>query len=251
MERGFSVASISSRISSIPFLSIPFLLVASAIVAWMLWNRPATLLASTSQLPKSQAVQTGKSANGPSNPEVTGSTNPSNSQATPVTTDPNLLVLAAVRQAVWGPAISCRVQQTTKAFGQQSLLIGEMKSEPIASSPMRRLRYTARVAVGDTAFDLLQVSDGRMLWTRSTPNAPPKRIILDQVLQSIPSSLQYPDTRPEVHLLLAVGGQAELLRGLYHRYNWYKAVSGKINGNDVWQLVGRMRTEPKIGRAHV
>jgi hypothetical protein len=77
---------------------------------------------------------------------------------------------------------------------------------------MRRLRYTARVAVGETAFDLLQVSDGRMMWTHSSPNAPPKRIILDQVLQSIPSSLQYPDTRPDIHLLLAVGGQAELAR---------------------------------------
>ena len=166
------------------------------------------------------------------------------SNVSPVATDPNQLVLAAVRQAVWGPSIACRVQQTTKAYGQQALWIGEFKSEAVSTSPMRRIRYTARIAVGATAFDFIQVSDGRILWTQGGPSGAPKRIILDQVLQSIPSGLQYPDSRPEIHLMLAVGGQAELLRGLYHRYNWYKAVSGKIAGADVWQLVGRLRTEP-------
>lgn len=176
---------------------------------------------------------------------TTTNTSATNTSATnTVATDPNQLVLAAVRQAVWGPSIACRVQQTTKAYGQQALWIGEFKSEALATTPMRRLRYTARVAVGETAFDFVQVSDGRILWTQSSQSGAPKRIILDQVLQNIPSGLQYPDSRPDVHLMLAVGGQAELLRGLYHRYNWYKAVSGKIAGTDVWQLVGRLRTEP-------
>jgi len=242
MEKRFSVASILKAVASLPVL-----LAASLLVAWMLWNRPANLMASAepvflppSPAPKDTQVPEGSVQSSPSSVPSSGSSE----AITPVTTDPNQLVLAAVRQAVWGPSIYCRVQQTTNAYGQRALLIGELKSEALSNSPMRRLRYTARVAVGETAFDLLQVSDGRMMWTRSSPNAPPKRIILDQVLQSIPSSLQYPDTRPEVHLLLAVGGQAELLRGLYHRYNWYKAVSGKIGGADVWQLVGRLRTEP-------
>lgn len=264
METRFSLASIFKLAGSPPVLLLALLLAAG-----VLWNRSDRLLASPAlpfpaatfpaatfpaaagtQLPPKQSAPT-PLPNDPTNrlpspspsPSV-GSTGGSSDAITPVTTDPNQLVLAAVRQAVWGPSIYCRVQQTTNVYGQRALLIGELKSEALSNSPMRRLRYTARVAVGETAFDMLQVSDGRMMWTKSSPNSPPKRIILDQVLQSIPSSMQYPDTRPEVHLLLAVGGQAELLRGLYHRYNWYKAVSGKIGGADVWQLVGRLRTEP-------
>lgn len=241
MDPRFSVASIFKTVASLPVL-----IAVSILVAWMLWNRPETSMASgqtetVARNPAQKAsISTESFQNGPA-PEPSSDTSDS---ITPVTTDPNQLVLAAVRQAVWGPSIYCRVQQTTNVFGQRALLIGDLKSEALANSPMRRIRYSARVAVGETAFDLLQVSDGRMMWTSSSPNAPPKRIILDQVLQSIPSSLQYPDSRPEVHLLLAVGGQAELLRGLYHRYNWYKAVSGRIGGADVWQLVGRLRTEP-------
>ncbi|MEK0425528.1 MAG: hypothetical protein RJB11_1619 [Planctomycetota bacterium] len=234
MDPRFSVASIFKAVASLPVL-----MASCVLVAWMLWNQPDESMAfgqSVSTLP----LPTPKTPQVPEGPLQ----EPSSGTIVPVTTDPNQLVLAAVRQAVWGPSIYCRVQQTTNVFGQRALLIGELRSEALSNSPMRRLRYTARVAVGETAFDLLQVSDGRMMWTRSSPNAPPKRIILDQVLQSIPSSLQYPDTRPDIHLLLAVGGQAELLRGLYHRYNWYKAVSGKIAGADVWQLVGRLRTEP-------
>ena len=264
METRFSLASIFKLAGSPPVLLLALLLAAG-----ILWNRSDRLLASPAltfpastfpaatfpdaagtPLPPKQSAPT-PLPNDPTNrlpspspSPFVGSTGGSSDAITPVTTDPNQLVLSAVRQAVWGPSIYCRVQQTTNIYGQRALLIGELKSEALSNSPMRRLRYTARVAVGETAFDLLQVSDGRMMWTKSSPNSPPKRIILDQVLQSIPSSMQYPDTRPEVHLLLAVGGQAELLRGLYHRYNWYKAVSGKIGGADVWQLVGRLRTEP-------
>ncbi|RLS74675.1 MAG: hypothetical protein DWH99_00585 [Planctomycetota bacterium] len=264
METRFSLASIFKLAGSPPVLLLALLLAAG-----ILWNRSDRLLASPAltfpastfpaatfpdaagtPLPPKQSAPT-PLPNDPTNrlpspspSPLVGSTGGSSDAITPVTTDPNQLVLSAVRQAVWGPSIYCRVQQTTNIYGQRALLIGELKSEALSNSPMRRLRYTARVAVGETAFDLLQVSDGRMMWTKSSPNSPPKRIILDQVLQSIPSSMQYPDTRPEVHLLLAVGGQAELLRGLYHRYNWYKAVSGKIGGADVWQLVGRLRTEP-------
>ncbi len=107
--------------------------------------------------------------------KITNSNPTTNNPATTnnVATDPNQLVLAAVRQAVWGPSIACRVQQTTKAYGQQALWIGEFKSEALATTPMRRLRYTARVAVGETAFDFIQVSDGRILWTQSTPSGAP------------------------------------------------------------------------------
>lgn len=243
MDQMFSVASIF-KFKGLSLTLATILLICLSLKTNLL---PIELLQAQSALGNTPPQINTQATTPKSPPEKITNSNPTtNNPATTnnVATDPNQLVLAAVRQAVWGPSIACRVQQTTKAYGQQALWIGEFKSEALATTPMRRLRYTARVAVGETAFDFIQVSDGRILWTQSTPSGAPKRIILDQVLQNIPSGLQYPDSRPEIHLMLAVGGQAELLRGLYHRYNWYKAVSGKIAGADVWQLVGRLRTEP-------
>lgn len=177
-------------------------------------------------------------------PQADGIPRTGDSDVTVVTTDPNQLVLAAVRQSVWGPSVACKVQQTSKAHGQQVVLLGDFKSEAVGTGRFRRFRLGVRLAVGETSFDLIQVSDGRMMWTQVGSDSPPRRVILDQVLQGIPNALQYSDARPEVHLMMAIGGQAELLRALYHRYNWYRAVGGKLAGADVWQLVGRLRTEP-------
>jgi hypothetical protein len=189
-------------------------------------NSPAP---STTANPRTQDLTTGKDRT---------------SEVTVVTTDPNQLVLAAVRQAVWGPSVSCKIQQTSKAYGQQAVLIGDFKSEGVGPERFRRFRYSVRIAVGETGLDFLQVSDGRMMWTQVGNESPLRRVILDQVFQSVPNAFQFADSRPDVNMIMAIGGQAELLRALYHRYNWYKAAGGKLGGNDVWQLVGRLRTEP-------
>jgi hypothetical protein len=166
------------------------------------------------------------------------------SDITVVTTDPNLLVLAAVRQAVWGAPVACKIQQSTKAYGQQCFLVGDFKS---AGQGTGQFRYSVRVASGETSFDLLQVSDGEQMWTQVGNDQAPRRVNLRQVRESVSYAMKVSDPRPEVNLVLAVGGQADLLRGLYHRYNWYKAVGGKLGGVDVWQLVGRIRTvTPKL-----
>lgn len=175
---------------------------------------------------------------------------PKESEITVVTTDPNLLVLAAVRQAVWGAPVACKIQQSTKAYGQQCVLVGDFKS---AGQGTGQFRYSVRVAVGETSFDLLQVSDGELMWTQVGNDEAPRRVNLRQVRESVSYAMKVSDPRPEVNLVLAVGGQADLLRALYHRYNWYKAVGGKLAGVDVWQLVGRIRTVPPklVGNAPI
>jgi hypothetical protein len=160
---------------------------------------------------------------------------------TVVTTDPNLLVLAAVRQAVWGSPVACKIQQTTNAYGQQCVMVGDFQS---AGQGTGQFRYSVRIASGETSFDLLQVSDGELMWTQVGIDEAPRRVNLRQVRESVSYAMKISDPRPEVNLVLAVGGQADLLRALYHRYHWYKAVGGKLAGLDVWQLVGRIRTIP-------
>jgi hypothetical protein len=167
--------------------------------------------------------------------------NASSIESTVVTTDPNQLVLSALHRAVWGPPIACKVHQKSQAYQQLVVVSGEYKA---AGTGTGQFRYTARVSSGDTTMDTVQVSDGRLMYTQIGEDEPPKRVIIDQVRQALGNAIFYADDRPEISIYLAIGGQAELLRNLYHRYNWYAAKAGKINGVDVWQLVGRLRTEP-------
>ncbi len=161
--------------------------------------------------------------------------------ATVVTIDPNQLVLNAIHQSVWGPAYACKVHQRSHAYEQQVVVSGEYKTSGIGTG---QFRYNARVSSGETTLDTLQVSDGRLMFTQVGLDDPPRRVNLDQVRQSLGGMIHHVGERPDVNFYLAVGGHPELLRSLYHRYFWYKAVAGPIRGVDVWQLVGRLRTEP-------
>ena len=161
--------------------------------------------------------------------------------ATVVTIDPNQLVLNAIHQSVWGPAYACNVHQRSHAYEQQVVVSGEYKTSGIGTG---QFRYNARVSSGETTLDTVQVSDGRLMFTQVGLDDPPRRVNLDQVRQSLGNMIHHVGERPDVNFYLAVGGHPELLRSLYHRYFWYKAVAGPIRGVDVWQLVGRLRTEP-------
>ena len=189
----------------------------------------------------------------PSLPTLTASSNRSletsangalGSATTVVTIDPNVLVLNAIHQAVWGPALACKVYQRSVAFDQQVIISGEYKTSGLGTG---QFRYNARVSSGETTVDKIQVSDGRLMFTQVGIDEPPQRVNLDQVRQSIGNAIHHASERPEVNFYLAVGGHPELLRNLYHRYFWYKAVTRQIQGVDVWQLVGRLRTDtPKL-----
>ena len=163
---------------------------------------------------------------------------------TVVTMDPNQLVLNAIHQSVWGPAYACKVHQRSHAFDQQVVVSGEYKTSGLGTG---QFRYNARVSAGETTLDTVQVSDGRLMFTQVGLEESPRSVNLDQVRQSLGNMIHHAAERPEVNFYLAVGGHPELLRSLYHRYFWYKAVTGPIRGVDVWQLVGRLRTEaPKL-----
>ncbi len=158
-----------------------------------------------------------------------------------VTIDPNLLVLNAIGHSVWGPPLACKVYQRSLAYDQQVITSGEYKSGGLGSG---QFRYSVRVSSGETTIDRIEVSDGRLMFTQVGLEESPRRVNLDQVRQMIGNAIHEARERPEVNFYLAVGGQPELLRNLYHRYFWYKAVTRQINGVDVWQLVGRLRTDP-------
>ena len=150
-------------------------------------------------------------------------------------------VSLAIRQSVWGPPLSCKVYQRSLAYDQQVITSGEYKASGLGTG---QFRYNVRVSSGETTIDRVEVSDGRLMFTQMGLDESPRRVNLDQVRQWVGSAVHQAGDRPEINFYLAVGGQPELLRNLYHRYFWYKAVTRQINGVDVWQLVGRLRTDP-------
>jgi len=158
--------------------------------------------------------------------------------------DPNTLVLAALRQSITGPPIACKVHQQSIAFDQQVVLSGEYKS---AGAGTGQFRYTARISSGETTVDTIQVSDGRLMHTQMGELSPTKIVNVEKIREAMTSKIRRIDEHPEVYIHLAIGGQPEILRSLYQKYHWYRSVEGKVGGTDVWQLLGKLRTEaPKL-----
>lgn len=211
-----------------------------AAYAFVFWQSP---LSAQTTLPPDNAAALPKGADSSSG----GNSFPANvqtSDSTVVTIDPNQLVLRAVHQAVFGPPIACKVRQESRAFNQQVAVSGEYKA---SGGGTGQFRYNARVSSGETTVDTIQVSDGRLMYTQVGIDEPPRRVIIDQVRQSLGGALNHANDHPDVSMHLAIGGHPELLRNLYHRYLWYKVKGGNLGGVDVWQLVGKLRTErPKV-----
>ncbi|MFN7292728.1 MAG: hypothetical protein ACK5T6_19260 [Pirellula sp.] len=155
--------------------------------------------------------------------------------------DPNLLVFYALKSSIAGSKISYKVHQLTNAYNQQVILSGEYKS---TGNWTGQFRYTARVSAGETTMDVIQIPDGRLMYTQFGADSPPKLVNVEKVREQLIPRIYRPEENQDVYVLLAIGGQAELMRSLYQRYNWHRAEEGKIGGLDVWQLFGKLRTEP-------
>jgi hypothetical protein len=157
------------------------------------------------------------------------------------TTDPNQLVLNAIDQLVWGPSFACSIQQTTELEGQTTLAVGDYWH---AGQGSGQFKLSQRFSVNESVTTLLQTSDGRGMRTLFGSTQKLHSLNLDRIRQSLGTiSPERPD-REELSIYLAIGGQPEIVRMLYHRYRWTKAFAGAINDEEVWQLIGTLRTDP-------
>lgn len=159
----------------------------------------------------------------------------------PNSLDPNQLVLRAVQQAVWGPSVHSIVKQTSELGDFRLVGEGEYWA---AGQGTGQLKLTMQLMAGELQTNMIQVSDGRLVWTSTGDDEPPRRVFLDEVRRELGSMARNPTGHPQAALYLAIGGHAEMLRCLYYRYRWFKVWAGKDeNGSNVWQLVGTLRTE--------
>lgn len=162
--------------------------------------------------------------------------------------DPEAVVRRAIWQAVWGEPIASRVRQKISMFGKELVGVG---SYCHAGKGTSKLKWQMRFASAEAVTNYLQISDGRLLWTSQQVNEriEVNRVDLDPIRERIGVVRESDLSNPLLAMELAIGGQAELLRSLYHRYDWETAVPAKLDQQPVWLLTGEIRKMPPIPAA--
>ncbi len=163
-------------------------------------------------------------------------------------TDPERLagrvLLLALHDAVWGPAILCDVRQRIEFDGLQLNGIGKYVREGKGTGRIKlHLQFPGRSG----AHALLQISDGHRLHTVEQLGVDRRNAVvdLDQIrerLQITPTSVAQPLTA----LYLAVGGPAESLRKIYGQYALDRVEVVDEPGTRLWILGGKLRRTPPV-----
>ncbi|RMF44196.1 MAG: hypothetical protein D6753_03235 [Planctomycetota bacterium] len=171
---------------------------------------------------------------------------PSPENASIQTPDPGRLatrvLLLALHDAVWGPAVLCDVRQHIEFDGLQLTGIGKYVREGKGSGRMKlHLQFPGRSG----AHALLQISDGHRLHTLEQlgENRRSAVVDLDQVRERLQIT-QASVTHPLTALYLAVGGPAESLRKIHGQYQFTDVQAIDEAGTRVWILRGSLRRTP-------
>jgi hypothetical protein len=159
-----------------------------------------------------------------------------------------LLIHTALRQAVWGPSVTCKIRQRISLLDKQLVGSGVYTH---AGKGSCQLKMHVRMVAGDQINSLIQVSDGRVMSTQENigPIAQRSRINLNRIMESLGPVTSASLEDPVIAMYLAVGGQAELLRKLAQQYKWTQVQSGRLGEIEVWWISGELTTEPSTVRA--
>ncbi len=159
-----------------------------------------------------------------------------------------LLVHNALRQAVWGPPMSCKIRQRTTLFDKQLVSYG---SYAHAGQGTGQLKMHVRLATEKRINTLLEVSDGRVMYSTQHigETVQRSRVDLNRIREYLGPITTASLEDPVIAMYLAVGGQAELLRKLAQQYRWTHVQAGQLGNVDVWLLTGELATEPAALRA--
>ncbi|GIW98424.1 MAG: hypothetical protein KatS3mg111_1757 [Pirellulaceae bacterium] len=151
------------------------------------------------------------------------------------------LLLLALRDAVWGPAVLCDVRQTVWMDGQQWTGVGKYVR---AGEGTGKLKFQLQMPGRTTAHALLQISDGQRLHTIEQLSKTNRHVIVDleAVRERLHLTKQNIDS-PMTTLYLAIGGQAESIRTIYGQYH-FVALRLSDEGGQAWVLEGRLADSP-------
>jgi hypothetical protein len=159
-----------------------------------------------------------------------------------------LLMHNALRQAVWGPAVTCKIRQRTKLLDKQLVSFGTYAH---AGQGSGHLKMQLRLATDKRINTLSQISDGRVMYSTQHVGelSQRSRVDLNRIREYLGPITTASLEDPVIAMYLAVGGQAELLRKLVQQYHWTHVQAGRLGELDVWWLSGELATAAPAVRA--
>ncbi len=159
-----------------------------------------------------------------------------------------LLLHNALRQAVWGPSVVCKIRQRQTLLDKQLVSTGTYVH---AGQGSGQLKMHVRLAADERINTLVQVSDGRVLYSTLHIGGVSNRSRVDlyRIREYLGPITTTSLEDPVIAMYLAVGGQAELLRKLVQQYKWTHVQTGRLDEVDVWWLSGELASVPPAVRA--
>lgn len=158
--------------------------------------------------------------------------------------EPQRLLADAVRQLESLQAVSAQVRHEANLFGKHLFGGGSYLEQNEGSGRLMRLELTMQL--GDQTSSLVQVCDGRYLWTRRNllGMVELKRIDVTRANRALQQAQRIP--RPgDMGMLPGLGGLSRLLRGLHAAFRFTSAEPTRRGEEQrpVWRLRGEWRPE--------
>lgn len=156
------------------------------------------------------------------------------------------IVHLALIESVFGDPIHCEVQTSIEQSGR---LMSGVGSYVRGGKGEGRMRHSVRMGAAKRLYTFLQVCDGQRLISIEDIGERKLHAEIDceQVRSRVlPSLARSKDSLydPVNSIHLALGGQAEVLRGLCQRYEWYSVTQRQLDGVPVWVIQGRLAKLP-------
>ncbi len=157
------------------------------------------------------------------------------------------LLEAAVRTLEAHNSVSAKIRQEVNLFGKR--LFGSGSYWEQRQGPNHLLRLELKIQLGDQTSSLLQVCDGRFLWTKC--KLPDKeelgRIDVARARQALEQAGKIPG-QGNLGVLPGLGGVPRMLRGLYAAFDFTSAQPGRWGKHKrpVWRLEGRWKPEQLV-----
>lgn len=144
---------------------------------------------------------------------------------------------AAIRSLESRQSISAQIRQRADLFGHQ--LIGSGRYLESRRSPIPLIRLELRTQIAQQVTSLVQVCDGRDLWTY-------RKLIRREMVSRIDAvrataALQRAASMPgpsTSNILPGLGGLSHLLRGLCIMFQFDRAEQGRVGDLPVWKIEG-------------
>jgi hypothetical protein len=148
------------------------------------------------------------------------------------------MIAKVARQMNAAGTLQADLRQRIHLFGQRLTGTGVYRQKASPAGP--RVRVEWKIPVGDQMASILQICDGRFVWTQRDllDGVTLERIDLDRIRASDDSESYAGSHVPRTHDL-AVVGLPRLLMGLSDHFEFDHPKAARLDNRPVWSVLGR------------